>query len=371
MQFIDLKKQYQLIEQDVNSRINKVLQHGTYIMGPEIAEVEDKLAKYVQAKHAITVSSGTDALLVAMMALGIRPDDEVITTPFTFIATAETIRLLGAKPVFVDINPHTYNIDPAQIEQAITPKTKVIMPVNLYGQCADYDAINEIAVEYGLHVIEDAAQSFGATYKNRFSCNLGTIGCTSFFPAKPLGCYGDGGACFTDDDDLADKIRKIRNHGQSTRYNHVTLGMNSRFDTIQAAILIAKLHIFDNEVRLRAQVAEKYNQALTGIVDIPYIESYNRSIYAQYTVQVANRAEVQATLQEQGVPTAIHYPVPLHKQPVFSMDYWGDVDLSKSEYLATRVMSLPFHPYLSDSEIEFISEQLKKVVLPAECAPYP
>lgn len=368
MQFVDLKKQYQLIEQDVLSRITKVLDHGVYIMGPEVQELEDKLAKYVGAKHAIAVGSGTDALLIALMALGIKPDDEVITTPFTFIATAETIKLLGAKPVFVDINPLTYNIDPAQIEQAITPKTKIIMPVNLYGQCADFDAINSIADEYGLHVIEDAAQSFGATYKNRPSGNLGHIGCTSFFPAKPLGCYGDGGACFTDHDDMADALRKIRNHGQATRYNHVTLGVNSRLDTIQAAVLIAKLAIFDNEVKLRQQVAEKYNQLISTFTTVPYVEPYNTSIYAQYTVQVAERSQAQSYLTDQGIPTAVHYPVPLHQQPIFSKEYWGDAKLSHSEVLATKVLSLPFHPYLTDAEIEHICTHLAKAMMIHEYA---
>jgi UDP-2-acetamido-2-deoxy-ribo-hexuluronate aminotransferase len=368
MQFIDLKKQYQLIQPDILERIEKVLDHGIYIMGPEVQELEIKLAKYVHAKHAIAVASGTDALQIAMMALDVKPDDEIITTPFTFIATAETIRMLGAKPVFVDIDPKTYNIDPAQIEQAITPKTKVILPVNLYGQCVDFDAINDIATEYGLHVIEDAAQSFGATYKGRPSGNLSSIGCTSFFPAKPLGCYGDGGACFTDDDELADKMRKIRNHGQSTRYNHVVLGVNSRLDSIQAAVLLAKLSIFDEEVRLRQEVAAKYNAVLSEFIDIPYIEPFNTSVYAQYTLQVEQRGEVQAMLQDQGIPTAVHYPVPLHKQPVFSRDYWGDSDLSKSEYLASKVLSLPFHPYLTDSEIEKISQSLIKAIATKEVA---
>lgn len=368
MQFIDLKRQYQLIQPDILERIEKVLEHGIYIMGPEVQELENQLAKYTKTKHAIAVANGTDALQIAMMALDIRPDDEVITTPFTFIATAETIRLLGAKPVFVDVNPKTYNIDPAQIEQAITPKTKAIMPVNLFGQCADFDAINEIAEEYNLHVIEDAAQSFGATYKGRESCGLGTIGCSSFFPAKPLGCYGDGGACFTNNDEFADKIRKIRNHGQSTRYNHVLLGFNSRLDSIQAAVLLAKLAIFDEEVKLRQEVAEKYNKILSQFIEVPFVESFNTSVYAQYTIQLDQRAEVQALLQEQGIPTAVHYPIPLHKQPVFNKDYWGNSDLSKSEYLAARVLSLPFHPYLTDSEIEQISQLLIKAIAAKEIA---
>lgn len=368
MQFIDLKKQYQLIEQDVSTRIKSVLEHGTYVMGPEVYELEQQLAAYVQCKHAIAVGSGTDALLVSLMALNIKEGDEVITTPFTFIATAETIRLLGARPIFVDIDPKTYNIDPDKIEAAITPKTKVIMPVNLYGQCADFDSINAIAKKYGLFVIEDAAQSFGATYKNRRSGNLGTIGCTSFFPAKPLGCYGDGGACFTDDDELADKIRKIRNHGQSERYNHVVLGINSRLDTLQAAILIAKLAIFDQEVKLRQDVAHTYNKLLPTFLQKPYIEPHNTSIYAQYTIQVEDRAQVQSTLNENGIPTAVHYPVPLHRQPVFCKEYAEDVCFPHADSLAYKVLSLPFHPYLTLSEIELICENLARATTVQEVA---
>ncbi len=303
MQFVDLKKQYQLIQGNIISRIEKVLDHGMYIMGPEIQELEHQLADYVKARHCISVANGTDALLVAMMALGIQPNDEIITTPFTFIATAEMVRILGAIPIFVDIDPKTYNIDPSLIERAITPKTKAILPVNLYGQCADFDAINEIADKHHLAVIEDAAQSFGATYRNRLSCNLGTIGCTSFYPAKPLGCYGDGGACFTDDDDLADKMRKIRNHGQSNRYNHVILGLNSRLDSIQAAILLAKLEVFNEEMLLRQEVAFKYSQRLNDYFQLPYIESHNQSAYAQYTIEVENRSQVQKILQIKGIPT--------------------------------------------------------------------
>lgn len=362
MQFVDLKKQYELIKANVLDRIGNVLDHGIYINGPEIQQLEHQLAEYVKAKHCIAVASGTDALLVAMMALDIRPNDEVITTPFTFIATAEMIRIIGATPVFVDIDPKTYNINPAAIERAITTKTKIIMPVNLYGQCADFDAINQIAAKHNLAVIEDAAQSFGATYKNRFSCNLGTIGCTSFFPAKPLGCYGDGGACFTNDDELADKMRKIRNHGQSSRYHHVILGLNSRLDSMQAAILLAKLELFNTEVKLRQIVAETYNQKLQHYVDIPYIEPYNQSIYAQYTIQVENRNEVQKILHERGIPTAVHYPLPLHKQPIFQCYDWADTDLSISEYSAQRVMSLPFHPYLKEEDIETIASAMAETI---------
>jgi UDP-2-acetamido-2-deoxy-ribo-hexuluronate aminotransferase len=363
MQFIDLKKQYELIKGNILERIGKVLDHGVYIMGPEIQELESHLASYVHAKHCIAVASGTDALLVAMMALGIEPGDEVITTPFTFIATVGMIRLLGAVPVFVDIDPLTYNIQPTLIEHAITPKTKLIIPVNLYGQCADFDAINEIASTYSLAVIEDAAQSFGAIYKNQYSCNLGLISCTSFFPAKPLGGYGDGGACFTNDSDLADKMRKIRNHGQSTRYHHVLLGLNSRLDSIQAAILLAKLEIFKKEVDLRQQVARKYNQRLEDYISIPYIEAHNLSTYAQYTIQVENRSQVQKALQEKGIPTTVHYPVPLHKQPVFEDLVLSKSDLHISEHSANRVMSLPFHPYLSDRDIDRITEELIETIM--------
>lgn len=361
MQFIDLKKQYELIENEIQQGINRVLEHGIYINGPEIETLEKSLATYVGAKHCIAVASGTDALMVAMMALDIKPGDEVITTPFTFIATAEMIRVVGAVPIFVDINPKTYNIDPTLLEQAITSKTRAIMPVNLYGQCADFDEINQIAAKYNLAVIEDAAQSFGATYKNNFSCNLGTIGCTSFFPAKPLGCYGDGGACFTNDDELADKMRKIRNHGQSTRYNHVILGLNSRLDSLQAAILLAKLDIFGREVQLRQQVAQQYNARLNEFVRTPYIEPHNQSAYAQYTIEVENRAEIQKILQDKGIPTAVHYPVPLHKQPIFQGLDWGNANLSLSEYAADRVMSLPFHPYLSEDDINIICDALADI----------
>jgi UDP-2-acetamido-2-deoxy-ribo-hexuluronate aminotransferase len=358
MQFIDLKTQYKRIQAEIQNRMQQVFEHGTYIMGPEVGELEEQLAEYTQAKHCIAVASGTDALLVAMMALGMQPGDEVITTPFTFIATAEMIRILGARPVFVDIDPHTYNINTALIEQAITPKTRVILPVNLYGQCADYDEINAIATKHNLVVIEDAAQSFGATYKGRYSCGLAAIGCASFFPAKPLGCYGDGGACFTNDDDLADKMRKICNHGQSTRYNHVILGLNSRLDSLQAAILLAKLEIFSDEVARRQTVAQMYDRLLKDDVTIPYIAVHNRSVYAQYTIQIENRDQVQQKLTGMGIPTAVHYPVPLHKQPIFADLNWNN--LSVSEYLADRVMSLPFHPYLDEKNVEKIANLVIK-----------
>lgn len=356
MQFVDLAYQYNEIKETVNNRIQKVLDGGQYIMGPEVGELEDKLASFVKAKYCIAVSSGTDALLIAMMALGVGAGDEVITTPFTFIATAEMTALLGAKPVFVDIDPRTYNIDAIKIEAAITPKTRAIMPVSLFGQCADFDVINGIAVKYKIPVIEDAAQSFGATYKGKKSCNLTTIGCTSFFPSKPLGCYGDGGACFTNDDALAKTMQEIRLHGQDRRYHHSCLGINGRIDTIQAAILLAKLEVFVEEIKLRQEIGARYTELLRNRVLTPYIESFNTSVYAQYTIQVDNRDSVQEKLKRVGVPTAVHYPIPLHKQPIFS-NYF-DCKLPFSEVAATRVLSLPMGPYLKTKDMELIMQAL-------------
>ncbi|MBL0009956.1 MAG: DegT/DnrJ/EryC1/StrS family aminotransferase, partial [Nitrosomonas sp.] len=318
MDFIDLRTQQNHIRPVLENNIHRVLHHGQYIMGPEIKQLEERLAEYVGVKHCITVSDGTKAMLIAMMALGIKAGDEVITTPFTFIANGEMIALLGAIPVFVDIDPRTYNIDPDKIEAAITPETKAIMPVALYGQCADMDAINAIADRYGLPVIEDAAQSFGATYKGKKSCALSAIGSTSFFPSKPLGCYGDGGALFTDDDKLAKLMREIRLHGQDRRYHHPIIGINGRMDTLQAAIILAKLDIFDEEVKARAEIGAHYTQlinAAPGIVT-PYIASHNTSVYAQYTILVENREIIQKKLNEAGIPTAVHYPIPLNLQPV-------------------------------------------------------
>lgn len=360
MDFIDLKTQYQRIKVNVNERIQGVLDSGKYIMGPEIKELESKLANFIGAKYCLGVANGTDALLIAMMALGVGKDDEVITTPFTFIATGEMIALLGAKPVFVDIDPRTYNIDPAKIEAAITKKTKAIMPVSLYGQCADFDAIKPIADKYNLPVIEDGAQSFGATYKGRKSCNLSTIGCTSFFPSKPLGCYGDGGAVFTNDDNLVKKMNEIRLHGQDKRYHHASLGLNGRLDTLQAAILLAKLEIFSEEIESRARIGARYSELLKNKVITPYIEPFNTSVYAQYTVQVENRSVIQKQLQDTGIPTAVHYPIPLHKQPVFAE--YAEIHLPVSESVAEKVMSLPMHPYLNNNDIENIVSILVNLI---------
>jgi len=345
--FIDLKTQYQALKPQIQARIDAVLEHGQYIMGPEVKELEDKLAAYTGAKHCITVASGTEALLMSLMALGIKPGDEIITTPFTFVATAEVIVLLGAKPVFVDVEPDTGNIDASLIEAKITPKTKAIMPVSLYGQTADMDAINAIAAKHGnLPVIEDAAQSFGATYKGRQSCNLSTIGCTSFFPSKPLGCYGDGGAIFTNDDALAQAMREIRVHGQSQRYVHTRVGVGGRMDTLQCAIVLAKLERFEWEVQQRHNIGQWYNQLMdqAGIERIqPRPE--RTSVYAQYTVLVPNREALQKRLADAGIPTAVHYPVPLNEQPAYK-HLCCPLCTPVAREMAKRVLSIPMGPDL-------------------------
>ncbi|WP_439256807.1 DegT/DnrJ/EryC1/StrS family aminotransferase [Lonepinella sp. BR2271] len=350
--FIDLKAQQLRIKDKIDRAIQKVLQHGRYILGPEVAELEAKLAEYTGAKYCITCANGTDALQIAQMALGIGVGDEVITPGFTYIATAETVALLGATPVYVDVDPKTYNIDIQQLEKAITSKTKAIIPVSLYGQCADFDAINEIAQKYNIPVIEDAAQSFGATYKGRKSCNLSTIACTSFFPSKPLGCYGDGGAIFTNDEQLATVIRQIARHGQDRRYHHIRVGVNSRLDTLQAAILLPKLEILDDELQAKQKVAETYNRlfAEAGIDTTPFIEAHNQSAYAQYTIRVKNRDQVIAKLKEQGIPTAVHYPIPLNKQPAVATN----AVLPVGDLIAEEVISLPMHAYLILSQLNEI-----------------
>jgi UDP-2-acetamido-2-deoxy-ribo-hexuluronate aminotransferase len=363
MNFVDLRAQYERIRENVQERIQAVLEHGRYVMGPEITELEERLAEMVGVRHCIGVSSGTDALLVAMMALEIGPGDEVITTPFTFIATGEMIALIGARPVFVDIEPRTYNLDPAQLEAAITPRTRAIIPVSLYGQCADMDAINAVAERHGLPVIEDGAQSLGATYKDRQSCGLSTIGCTSFFPSKPLGAYGDGGACFTDDDALAAAMRRIRDHGQDRRYHHVRLGLNGRLDTLQAAILLAKLAVFPDEVESRKRIGARYSQLLASARCVtPYIEPHNTSVYAQYTLGVEGRERLIERLAEQGIPTAVHYPVPLNLQPVFSSVGPQPGALPEAEDAARRVVSLPMHPYLTDGDQQRVAEAIAAVL---------
>jgi len=360
IEFIDLKAQQQKILPELERRMKVVLQHGRYIMGPEIQELEEKLAAYVGVNHCIAVASGTDALLISLMALGIGAGDEVITTPFTFIATGETIALLGAKPVFADIDRRTYNLDSLLLEAAITPKTRAILPVSLFGQCADLASINAVAAKHGIPVIEDACQSFGATHRGRKSCALSTVGCTSFFPSKPLGSYGDGGACFTDNDELATKMRQIRVHGQDRRYHHALLGINGRMDTLQAAILLAKLEVFASEVKARNLLGARYSELLRDTVVTPYVEPHNTSVYAQYTVQVDHRDAVREMLRVEGIPTAIHYPVPLHLQPVFAGLNLPEGSFPVAESAAKRVLSLPMHPYLTGDELIRITSVLAK-----------
>ena len=357
MDFIDLKSQYRRIKPSVDTRIHKVLDHGAYVMGPEVTELEQVLAKYVGSSHCVSVASGTDALMIALMALDIGPGDEVITAPFTFFASAEVIALVGATPVFVDVDPRTYNLDPAQLEAAITPRTKAVMPVSLYGQCADFDAINAIACKHNLPVVEDAAQSFGATYKGRKSCALSLIGATSFFPSKPLGAYGDGGALFTDDDRLARLMREIRLHGQDRRYHHPRLGLTGRLDSIQAAVLLAKMEIFDDEVAARIRLGARYAELLQpafadqpDAIRIPHVEPHNTCVYAQYTIEVANRDIFETRMKGLGVPTAVHYPLALHMQPVFEHLGHREGSFPVSEAAARRVISLPMHPYLTEEQ---------------------
>ena len=361
MQFIDLAAQQDRIRSDLEKRMAAVLAHGRYILGPEVEELEDRLADYVGARHCITCANGTDALMIAQMALGIGPGDEVITPGFSYIATAETVAVLGARPVFVDIDPVTYNLDPTLVEAAITPATKAIVPVSLYGQCADFDAINAIADRHGLTVIEDGAQSFGATYKDRKSCSLSRVACTSFFPTKPLGCYGDGGAIFTDDDDLARVIRQIARHGQEKRYFHVRVGVNSRLDTLQAAVLLAKLDILEDELEARRRAASGYADRLRsgGFRGIPEVLDHNQSAWAQYTVRVDDRDRVQQLMKDAGVPTMVHYPMPLNRQPAIRD---SECDLTHGDLAATQVMSLPMHPYLTEREQDTVIQALLQAV---------
>lgn len=358
--FIDLKTQYRELKTEINERIQRVLDHGQYIMGPEVKELEIKLTAYTGAKHCITVASGTEALLISLMALGVQPGDEIITTPFTFVATAEVIVLLGAVPVFVDIEPDTCNIDVSKIEAAITPKTKAIMPVSLYGQPADMDEINAIAAKHNLPVIEDAAQSFGAEYKGKKSCNLSTIGCTSFFPSKPLGCYGDGGAIFTNDDVLAKAMREIRVHGQEKRYVHTRIGVGGRMDTIQCAIVLAKLDRFDWEVEQRLRIGQRYNQLL-GEANVPRTQqrSDRTSVFAQYTIFCEDREALQKRLTEAGIPSAVHYPVPLNEQPAYKHLGRG-CSTPVAQHIAKSVMSLPMGPDLVDDDLNVIVQTVTR-----------
>ncbi|MDP7010715.1 MAG: DegT/DnrJ/EryC1/StrS family aminotransferase [Verrucomicrobiota bacterium] len=354
MQFIDLKTRLTRVRQEVDRRVAAVLDHGQFILGPEVAELEGQLARYVGVKHCVGVSSGTDSLLIALMALEVGPGDEVITVPYTWISTAEVIVLAGAKPVFVDIDPRTWNMDPAQLEDAITEHTKAIIPVGIYGQTADMDAINEIAARHNLPVIEDAAQSFGATYKSRKSCALSTIGSTSFFPSKPLGGFGDGGALFTDDDELAEKFRWIRVHGQAKKHHHPVLGLNGRLDTLQAAMLLAVHEKFPDEIKQRQEIGSRYSTMLTeaGLSDIqlPHVAEESTSVYAQYTILSPQRDAIQVRLKEEGVPSVAYYAVPLHLQPVFNSLGYKKGDFPVAELVADQCLSLPMGAHLPEED---------------------
>ena len=359
--FANLKIQHNLYKEEIEEAILKVARDCNFIMGSQIDELERNLEKFTGSKYAISCSSGTDALLLAMMALDIQPDDEIITTPFTFFATAETIAFLKAKPVFVDIDEKTYNIDPKKIEEKISSKTKAIIPVSLYGQPCDMDEINQIAKKYNLKVIVDGAQSFGSTYKGISDSNLGDISCTSFFPAKPLGCYGDGGAVFTNNQQLATKIQTLRLHGQSIRYHHQYIGMGGRLDTIQAAVLNVKLKYYPKDLKLRQDVADKYTKVLNEKnIETPFVKNDRTSAWAQYSIRVQNRTELQTKLQNLGIPTAVHYPMPLHVQECFKYLNLKEGDFPISEKVSKEIMSLPMNPYVSDEEIEFIVGSLAK-----------
>lgn len=358
MQFIDLKAQYRRYQADIDARMRVVMEHGLYIMGPEIAELERVLADYVGVKHCLTVASGTDSLEIALRALDVGPGDEVITAPFTWISTAEVIALVGARPVFVDIELATYNLDISLVEAAITPRTKAIMPVSLFGQMPDYERINAIAARHGIPVIEDGAQSFGATQRGRRSCGVTLIGSTSFFPAKPLGCYGDGGALFTSDDHLAEKMRAIRTHGGVKRHHHQYLGMNGRFDTLQAAVLLGKLPHFGWEVSERFRIGLRFNELLDGLCVVPTVLPGNTHVFGQYTIRVPDRDALGEKLKAKGIPTAIHYPKCLHEQPVFDWLGYRFGQFPESEKASRSVISLPMHPFLAESD----QNQLARVV---------
>jgi len=360
--FAKLQYQYQLYKTEIDEAMQAVLDKSNYIMGEEVAQLESSLQDFTGAQHAITCASGTDALLLAMMALDIQPDDEVITTPFTFIATAETIAFIKAKPVFVDIDEKTYNIDPSKIEEKITSKTKAIIPVSLYGQPADMEAIQAIADKHDLKVIIDGAQSFGSTYKGKTDSNLGDISTTSFFPAKPLGCFGDGGAVFTNDEVLATKMKSLRVHGQSKRYYHQYIGMGGRIDTLQASVLNVKLKHYKEDLALRQEVAKRYTKALEGKgIILPFVTKEATSAWAQYSIQVRDRDESQVQLKEQGVPTAVHYPMPLHLQECFGYLGYSKGDFPIAEQISFEIMSLPMNPYLGDDEIAYISQKVMEI----------
>lgn len=361
MNFIDVNKQYDAYQKEIDSAIKTVIDKAGFIMGPEVYQLEQELGAFVNMKYSISCSSGTDAILLALMAYDIQPGDEIITTPFSFIAAAEVIAFLKAKPVFVDIDSKTYNIDPEKITAAITKKTKGIIPVDIFGQCADYDAIHAIAAKHNLFVIEDAAQSFGAEYKKQRACSFGDVSCTSFFPAKPLGCFGDGGAIFTNHKHLADKMDSLRIHGKgSHKYDHAYIGINGRLDTLQAAILSVKLKHFPEEIKARNRIAYYYTMHLKDICVTPFIKEDNLSVYAQYVIQIDGRDDLQKFLNEKAIPTAIHYPKPLHLQPALEYLDYQPGSFPISEKLCENVLALPMHPFLTTEEQDEIIDAIKK-----------
>jgi UDP-2-acetamido-2-deoxy-ribo-hexuluronate aminotransferase len=362
MNFIDLKAQYTEIKPQIQAAIDKVLEHGKYINGPEVSELEQKLCEFTGVKNCVLLGSGTDALLLPLMYLNLSAEDEIIVPAFSFFGTAEVVSIVKAKPVFVDINPDTYNIDVDKIEKAITSKTKVIMPVGLYGQCPEMNKINSIAAKYNIKVLEDAAQSFGGTYHGKSSCNLTDMAGTSFYPAKPLGAYGDAGAFFSNDNDLAQAVRELKEHGSAKTYHHTRIGLNGRCDSIQAAILLEKLKIFPKELKRRQEAASYYDLKLTPFMKTPIIKEGNTSAYAQYTIEVENRDIIREKLSEQGIPTAVHYPMPMNKQPIYVEMGHGNEDFEFSDSAARRVMSLPMHPYLTEVEQDKVVEALKSLL---------
>ena len=359
--FIDVKRQYEQYQLQIDAQIQSVLKDAAFIMGKQVAELEGELAVFTGTQHAIGCASGTDALQLVLMAYGIKPGDEIITTPFTFIATAEVISLLGAKPVFVDIRRDTFNIDPTKIKNSISPRTRGIIAVDIFGQCADFDEINQIAREHGLFVIEDAAQSLGAQYRGKQACNLADVGCTSFFPAKPLGCYGDGGMIFTNNEEQAKVLRSLRGHGAgSHKYEHIHIGINSRLDTLQAGILLAKLKHFPEEIKLRYEKADYYSKHLKDLVETSNILPFNRTVWAQYNILVKNREVLQKQLQDAQIPTAVYYPKPLHLQPAYANLGYHEGDFPVTENVSKQILALPMHPFLTQEEQDYIITKLKK-----------
>ncbi len=362
MEFIDLKTQYQKYKTVVDQNIHKVLDHGRFIMGPEVAELEAQLSDFVGVAHTVTVASGTASLEIALRTLNIGPGDEVITTPFTWISSAEVIALVGARPVFVDIAPGDFNMNPDLIEAAVTLHTKAIMPISLFGQMLDYDRINDIAARHGITVIEDAAQSLGASRNGKRSCGVTTIASTSFFPAKPFGCYGDGGALFTDDAALAEKMRAIRSHGGLERHHHPYLGMNGRFDTLQAAVLLAKLPHFEDEVLSRGMIGSRYTEQLRSFCGVPEVMPGNTHIYAQYTIRVPDRVALGKALKAEGIPTAVYYPKCLHEQPVFVSCGYHVGDFPVAEQASRDVISLPMHAFLTEDDQDSIVKAVRSAL---------